>query len=252
MSAIYFHTPHLDDVKLRGSERYYMGSLTNGMMLAVLGDLTYAEEWLKPLFPADHYIQRATGAEFGRQAQTLLSIGGDAGLNVGGRRVQPWLIGLNTAWVMGNDAVRLCARLHGQCEVHCWTDSDKSWLARIIDSGLEKGVLRSEQGWEGVSALFQAPGDFPVICSYSVCEQFPNFGCLPANHPLKQRTDDERFEQYYEIPRDEAWALCLEGLKQQHGGLHITESGWDKFFFEDGTTAFNLAERARNTAKAGS
>lgn len=240
MSAILFHRQGKEDVKLRGSERAHMGCLVNDLMLACLGSLSMAEDWLKPLFGDDSYLRSCTGAQFENFARTLLRVG-DGKLHLPGRAVEPWIVALNTAFAIGNDSVKLLARLHAQCEIHCWFEGaeDRCWLSEIIKAGRSTGLMRDGQGWEQVVSML-VEDDGPVVCSYTVTESFPNFGCLPGDHPLKQRTDDERWDAFYDIPRDEAWAVCMRGLRESGGGLQIKRDGWDKFFFDDGTSALNL------------
>lgn len=244
MSRIYFHTQDHGDAELRGSERAWMGCLVNDVMLAVLGDLEYAKEWLLPLLPPGSYIR--SQPDFGRACATWLKVAMGESLHLPNGTVEPLTIGLNTALALGGDELRLLARLHAQCEIHCWIEGekDKGWLADIIENGRRLGIMRNEQGWESVVALLRQPGDFPVVCSYSVCEQFPNFHSLPEDHPLKQRTDDERYDEFYELSADDQWAPCFTSLKANGGGLHIMRKGWDQFVFNDGTSAFNLRERA--------
>lgn len=251
MSRIYFHTHEHGGAELRGSERAWMGCLVNDMMLAVLGDLEHAKPWLLPLLPPNCYLR--TQPDFGRACATWLRVAMGETLRLPSGPVEPWLMGLNTALALGSDELRLLARLHAQCEVHCWIEGekDKGWLADIIENGRRLSIMRDEQGWESVVTLLRQPGDFPVVCSYSVCEQFPNFGALPDDHPLKLRTDEDRGEAFYELTEAEQWTLCFGALKEAGGGLHITRKGWDKFIFGDGTSAFNLRSRAAPQSDGG-
>jgi hypothetical protein len=249
VSRIYFHSQEFDDAEVRGSERAWMGVLLNDFMLGVLGDLTHAEEWLKPMLSPSHYLHAYTGQQFAQTAATALKVGmGDSALRLKEGTVEPWTVALNTGLAMGGDSLKLFARLHGQCEIHCWIESerDKKWLANIIEEGRKLGIMRANQGWESVITLLRKDGEFPVVCSYSVCEQFPNFGCLPDDHPLKQGTDgdrEDRHERYYELTPEEQWTACMTGLRTSGGGLRITRKDWNDFWFGDGTSAFNLRER---------
>jgi hypothetical protein len=243
MSRIYFHNQATDTAELRGSERAYMGCLVNDLALAALHGLEGSEEWLKPVLPADHYLQRYTGHEFARSARTWFNVQGK--MMIGGDEVDAWTVALNTALLIGGDAIKLLTRLHAQCEIHCWVEGrpDKNWLAGIISNGLETGIMREGQGWEDVIGLLRHPGGFPIVCSYSVCEQFPNFGCLPDDHLLKTREDDARFDAFYELPDDEKWSICLDNLRATQPLLRITQSDWNTYRLYDGLNAFNLRKR---------
>lgn len=112
-------------------------------------------------------------------------------MEAAGQRLHSSSVDLNTALVAGSDPVKLAAKIHGWCEVHCWIEGpDREWCAQIIDSGLRAGLYRrglwyadqpdgpldkwSDQGWSDVLALLRERGDGPVVLSYSVCDQFPN------------------------------------------------------------------------------
>jgi hypothetical protein len=234
MSRIYFHSPS-DEAELRGSERAWMGVFCNDLMVAALGGMRYRNsEWLKELLPADCYVRRSPDFE---ESLRLFMTSFEGKLIVEGEEIDTFTLALNTAWVVGNDPVRLMARLHGQCEVHCWVaGNNRNWLAQIMKAGLASGLYRKQQGWEAVIDFLSSRADEPVVCSYSVCESFPNFGCLPENHPLRT-TDDEAF---YELPDDERWALCFKGLQEHGSGLELDPHKWDKFFFNRGHNVFTL------------
>lgn len=246
MSRIYFHSEH-DTAELRGSERAYMGVLCNDLMLGTLGDLYYAKEWLIPLMPPGHYaLTDHRGPESGL---SLFLRGMDSALIVDGKRVETWLVSLNTAWVLGGDPLRLLARLHGQCEIHCWVEGvNRKWLASIMREGRKSGLCREDQGWEAVADLLESRDDCPVVCSYSVCEQFPNYGCLPDDHPLKTREDEARHDDFYELPPAEAWQACMAGLRAQGSGLELRPDKWADFRFGTGHSAFTLRHQPKAKA----
>lgn len=246
MSSLFFHSKN-DKVTLYGSERAYMGLIINNLMLSVIGDPLSAESWLRPLFPEQHYLKRLDRFSFARSAPTVLRVSYDLKLmlpDIGS--IDVWIMALNTAMVAGGDELKLFARLHGQCEVHCWITGfhDKQWLAKIIRSGLRKGIMRKNQNWEKVVAFLLTTGNDTVVCSYSVCESFPNTSCLPKSHPLALRTDDERYYDFNAIPEDERWNLCTQGLIEKGGGLQITQNEWNNYLFGPGISAFDLHDLA--------
>lgn len=242
MSRLYFHSEH-GDAALRGSERAYMGVLCSDLMLASIGDLHFATSWLVPLLPPDSWIARLD--EDRRESSLRIWLGGmGSDFIVEGERIATWLVSLNTALAIGNDVVCLFARLHGQCEIHCWIDGlHRHWLAQLIRTGRATGLMRSEQGWESVADLLDSRTDGPVVCSYSVCDQFPNFACLPDDHPLKLRTDNERYEDFYTLSVEESWRVCMAGLRAQGGGLELHPDCWSDFRFESGHSAFSLPRK---------
>lgn len=239
MSAIYFHSEH-GEALVRGSERAYAGVLSCDLMKAVIGPFHHAKSWVKKIIPADSYVNRLPEAQADSALETWLS-SMSAHFLINGEEVETWLVALNTMAVMGNDAMRLLARLHGQCEIHCWVDGpNRKWLADIIRSGRKTDVLRKDQGWEAVATLLESRDDAPVVCSYSVCDQFPNFSCLPEDHPLKKIRDDSRYDKFHDLPSAEAWAACIKGLKSQTGKLELRPEGWEDYRFDTGYSAFSL------------
>lgn len=238
MSRIYFHSEH-GTAELRGSERAHMGVLCNDLMLGVIGDLYCAKDWLIPLIPHDHHILMDRLKPESGLSSFLRGM--DSAFIVDGKRVETWIVSLNTAWTIGGDPLRLLARLHGQCEIHCWVEGvNRKWLAGIIREGRKSGLYRENQGWEAVTNLLESRDDCPVVCSYSVCEQFPNYGCLPADHPLKMREDESRYDDFYELPSAEAWQACTTGLRDQGNGLELRPDKWADFRFDDGHSIFTL------------
>jgi hypothetical protein len=173
-----------------------------------------------------------------------------------GRPVNMWEMCLNTAARIGNDALRLAARIHGQCEIHCYVEGiNRWWLADVIDSGLDAGVLRQlapyfktacdDTGqWESVTRLLRDRDDEPVVLSYSICEQFPNPDAANWCSPYDDDdTSDARRELWDELPDDEQWQIALQALRQRGGGLELQPADWDTFYFGSGLTALDLTAR---------
>jgi hypothetical protein len=105
-----------------------------------------------------------------------MAVGGrDKYFVIEGEKVDLFGSQLDTAIALGNDQLKFAARLHGQCEVHCYIEGqNREWLAGIIEQGLEQGIYRREQGWESVVSLLRNGCNSPVVLSYSVCDQFPS------------------------------------------------------------------------------
>jgi hypothetical protein len=153
-------------------------------------------------------------------------------------KATPFDAALNTACAIGNDQVRLMARLHGQCEVHAFVvGQNRAWLAAIIRRGRETGVFRADQGWESVAELLASRDDCPVVTSYSVTRQFPN-------PEIAGWVDDEDGEGFYRLSDAERWRRALEGLTAAGGGLEMKPEDWSQFYFGDGVNGFHIAEQA--------
>lgn len=205
MSRVYFHSEH-GTAELRGSERAYCGSLvsnlTAGFLRGVWGDDV---DGLLALVRPDHYLHKVDRTSVGWLAPWVESFNtaltgvcsGDM-LTWRGHRIESFALCLNTAMRYGNDAVKLAARIHGQCEIHCYVEGvNRWWLADLIQEGLDTQVFRAgfwyadgatvsdnpaqrpdrkwlDQGWADVQKLLRDRDDEPVVMSYSVCDQFPN------------------------------------------------------------------------------
>jgi len=239
MSRIYFHTKSRD-AEVHGSERVYFGGLCGAMLLVPLEGFLY--EWserpatIRRILPKDDYVQNATYDNFEYAARRSLQYGmvGTTFL-IDDIKVPAWVAALNTALAMGNDAVKLAARLHGQCEIHAYVeDENRGWLSSIISKGLKTGIYRKNQGWLEVLSLL-AECDGPYVTSYSVCEQFPRPGVIES-----WGTCECEIERFYELDSTEQWELAIEALRKKPK-MEISPSNWDDYFFRDGWDGFKIA-----------
>jgi hypothetical protein len=233
MSRVYFHS--LDDTsELRGSERAHFGGFCHDMLMAAIGPIfDYEKEphWTRRLFPEGHYIRTDKGLNYERTLSTALRVGhNDLAVSNG------FILALNTALAVGNDAVKLGARIHGQCEVHCWVDGkNRQWLAEIAESGLESGFFRPDQNWQAVIDHLKANSENPVVLSYSVCEQFPN-------STVAGWTDDTDGDDWYKLPHEQQWEMAFTALKEKDQWLELTPERWEwpDYFFGEKVTGFDL------------
>jgi hypothetical protein len=233
MSRIYFHSPSAT-AELRGSERAYMGLLCTDLTVGVFSPDDFGREpLLSRVFPHPY----SSTMPYGRAFELAMHSGARYEFNLpDGRMVDTFTVCLNTALALGNDVIRLCARLHGQCEIHAWVDGpNRSWLADIIDSGRAASILRDDQGWEDVTALLRARNDEPVVTSYSVCDLFPSRGAADWQ-------DDCDGDGWHDLSDDERWSRAMEGLRRDGTGLEMCPESWtfDRFFFGQGDTAFSI------------
>lgn len=238
MSRIYFHSQH-GTAEVSGRERAHFGTFCSSLLLVSMRlDRAYPSDaaLYRRMLPADHYTQNGTDDSFLHAFKTWLCVGdGTFGIQT---KAEPFTSALNTACVVGGDAVKLMARLHGQCEVHAYAEGpNRAWLAEIIERGRKANILRSGLGWEATIELLRARDDEPVITSYSVCEGFPN----PS---IAGWRDDRDGDGFWELPEAERWDRALGGLRASGGGLEMTPDNWRDFYFGDGVSGFDIIEEA--------
>lgn len=238
MSRIYFHSEH-GTAELSGRERAHMGTFCHSLLVASLRlDRSWPSEatFYRRLLPKEHYTQQGDDNQFLHSFKTWLCVGdGEFGAKT---KVSPFDAALNTAVYLGGDAVKLMARLHGQCEVHAYVEGqNRKWLAEIITEGRERHILRSGQGWEAVVALLESRTDGPVVTSYSVCQQFPN----PT---IAGWRDDRDGDGFYDLPESERWERAMKALRASGGGLEMGPAGWLEFYFGAGVSGFEVFEEA--------
>lgn len=268
MSRIYFHSPS-GHVEVYGRERAWMDCLTRDIAGGVLCSRFRSLD-LAHVLPAEAYPREALTPERGsaqRFAEALsLWIGGhDSAWRVGGEEYDCFSLNLNTAWSLGSDAVRLCARLHGQCEIHAYVEGpNRAWLAGVIQSGVRDRVLRDEDSqWTKVAEWLLANADEPAVTSYSVCEQFPNASVAkqaglwsPGDGHHGVGEDGREWwdgDEWYELPAEKKWELGMQALRSgaAGGGLEMRPGNWATFRFGHCKDAMWLWERAAEAKKGG-
>jgi hypothetical protein len=187
------------------------------------------------MLPPESYL-RSERLSFEQSAETWLHCA-NGELIVDGHAETLFQIMLNSAMEVGNDVLRLAARIHGQCELHCYVEGKhRAWLASIVQQGLDSNVYRSNVGWEKVVKLLELDTKNPVVTSYSVCDQFPNSFVAGWE-------DDSDGDGWYGLPHKKQWHMAMAGLRKQAGGLELTPENWDSIRFGKGITAFSLYNR---------
>mgnify|MGYP001598122955 CR=1 FL=1 len=207
MSRVYFHARHAE-AELRGSERAWLHHLAEGPAMAAwdldrAGDRATLER-LAPIMAAipepepgefsanhlhvayraalaadDHPMPWVAARKFLDSLALNLRVF-PPGIVVAGHTLRISSLNLNTALVAGSDPIRLAAKIHGWCEIHCWVeDEDRAWLADVIDEGLGTGLYRPDAGWDDVQALLRDGHPSPVVLSFSGSDPFPE----PHEHP---------------------------------------------------------------------
>lgn len=240
MSAIYFHAQAQGEARVSGAERAWMAHLCHEATCSAIGPIFDSPDrpsWVRRMLPEGHYLHRVNDFDFERSFHTYLQVGGDRDpLLVAGEKVDVFSLMLNTALVVGGDVLKLCARLHGQSEVHCYVEGqDRAWLAEIMERGLTDHVFRPKMGWEETIAFLRARADEPVVCSYSVCEQFPNRTIAGWTPP-----EGKDLDAWYDLPEEERWNMGLARLRAGHPSLRLDPDGWDKVRFGHNLSGFDL------------
>lgn len=246
MSAIYFTSP-TDEAKLRGSERSYMGHIAGDALLTAL-TITDSHNYMSMEEDARQGVCNLLRVpestyRFGRtfdpkhvHTTLIVAMSEEYFLMPTGEEMPVWTTGMNTVLSTGNDAMMLTARLHGQCEIHCYVEGpNRAWLADIIEQGRSTGLYRPEQGWEGVAEMLAKDDRDPVVCSYSVCDIFPSDECAIDTQMWHPEVDDEtgdwlNEEEWYNMPPERQWDLCMEGLRKtskEGCWLELTPEHWN-------------------------
>lgn len=245
MSGIYFHVERddVDEVRVSGSERAYAGNVAIRLLTAAL-QVDHYDCKNDPLLGMCNasYLNNKNNDRTYNDLLTWLGVG-QGYFVYRGREVSVFDCALNTALLLGNDAIKLLARLHGQCEIHTYVEEkNRYWLADIISTGLEQNILRERMGWESVITLLrdivQTPG--AVVTSYSVTDRFPNpdiAGC--------ETDEDEALEEtgWYSLTNSEQWRLAMLGLRQRDW-LEMKPENWNTYHFTDGVTGYDIRVEA--------
>ena len=229
MSRISFSGYDLDDVDIRGSERAYMGGVIKDIALALI-DPRMNEDKIKDVLPDDCYLHDYKGSDFVKSFGIWFSVSDETFKNGD----DLFALQLNTAYTFCNDQIKLMARLHGQCEIHCYLTAGRNakWLAEIIRGGLRSGIYRSGQGWENLeSTLDRYKGNSHIVCSYSVTDGFPDYSVADF---------DGSPDEWYELPEMEQWSKAIAGLTQEKW-LEIKPDNFQDYHFgSNGHTVFDL------------
>jgi hypothetical protein len=248
MSSVYFHTPS-GKVRLSGAERGWLRCLCTEMSsefilsrifnyfpekrlkLERLAEILDDSEWLKKRMY--DYLSNGYNEMFLQNDIRLFLSTGKCGLKFPELHFDLFSLLLNTAYLLGSNSVKLAARIHGQCELHCWiAEQNKEWIAGIIEQSLYWGIYRQDMGWDDVISLLRKNATEPVVLSFSVCDSFPN--AKVADFPLP---DDEYGDldpsPWENLDGETQWSLAFAELKKKEGCLELSPDGWNDFYFTD-------------------
>jgi len=262
MSRVYFHSPS-GTAELLGSEFHYLRGLVYNLALGVLkvDDYEHAKR-LRELLPAGDSLRTTPFEGYDFQSwvsyyETRFRTVGDSDrsplIEWRGKRLSAFSLALNTAAVLGNDAVRLATRIVGQGELHAWVDGpNRAWVADITQAGLESGTYRkgiwfermlggerqwADQGWGDVIAFLRAQEDEPVVLSYSVTGGFPSPEATGWERDDEGCCNDEAWDA---LDSAEQWRLGMESLRGSAKGLEIKPDDWGSFRYAHQLSVLDL------------
>lgn len=230
MSSIIF-TSKEDKALVGGRERAWCGQFVSRVHEGVVGldgfEICYGRD----------AVLEAFGKGVGWWGRHLLRAGPFQEVRLEGVE-WPWEVALNSALIVGGDALKFCARVHAQCEIHGFVRGpNRNWLANIVERGLATKVLREEtqgygNGWRDVVDLLRARDDGPVVMSYSVCDEFPS--------RTQNWSDENDGDDWYELPFEKRWDLAFAELEAEDRGLEMKPDDWADYFFGDGRNGFDM------------
>ena len=240
MSSIAFTSPS-GHVNVSGRERAMMGSICDSFRRAQTGDFRYDDlAWVKDVVRPGHYLHveacrvDAASDDYDRAqrkirlAQTLDTylhvgdMGMESAIILDGKAIDLFTLTLNSAIEWGNRAVQLCAKLHGQCEIHAYCEGeDRAWLADLIQEGLDCNVFRSElwgyDGWPKVIEFLRGDASEPVVTSYSVTDSFPSAAYAPEGAIGRTEDGETDWDAWYDIEPSKQWEWGMAALRKEPG-----------------------------------
>lgn len=228
MSIICFHHQdgHVDEVL--GTERATMDILINKVSLSVFDFYASENHWTKNLFPARLY--ETFTAEI---LERCLSSFGYPKLNFGGKTWPTWVVRSNTAMLLGSDLVKLCVRIHNECEHWARVEGEnRKWFAGLCESALSAGIFGKGVGWEQTIESIRSAEDSPVVMSFSVSGGFPTNEVVPSELTAGL--------EWHDLPYYRQWKLAIQCLRAQHS--EIKPDGFDSHRYGDGIDFLKLRE----------
>lgn len=243
MSTLYFHTRDEGTAELRGFEHAHLCQLVRKIAVGTvsLGDgerlkaLASKEEAKRIRDPFD-----IVALDWYR---TSLAVNAGGLFTYGGRNLDTFEVVLNTAMALGSDPVRLAARVYAQGDIHAWVDSpNRSWLADVIDEGLDTGVYRrslngTSCGWENVTRLLSRSSGGPVVMSYSVS------GAFPSERLTDYERDESDASPWDDLTDHQKWDVCMAKLRASgpgHTGLELHPANFKHVRFGHGLSLLDL------------
>lgn len=179
-------------------------------------------------------------------------------IEIGGQRLDSADVELNTTLRIGNDVIRLVAKLGGWGASHAWVQGEhRAWMADLVDQGLQDGVLRAglwyvdgpcdglpenhpqrrwrDLGWGAVTAFLRERDDEPVVTSYSCDDDFPG----PSIAGWYE-DEDGGYDAWDRLPAREKWDRSMAGLARRRPWAQLESDTLGYYTFGVGATLFDL------------
>jgi len=127
----------------------------------------------------------------------------------------------NRAMTHGSDPIKMCALIHGSCELHGYIlREDFEWFCKVVNDGLDNKIFRREQGWDEVLNLFKETTGDVIVLSYTVTEEFPHASMI---------SDEEDPDWFYDLSYEEQFNRCFDVLSKNEG-LRISPDKFDTIY----------------------
>lgn len=134
---------------------------------------------------------------------------------------------LNLIMDLGIPALRLAARIHGQCEIHGYVEGkNRDWFADMLyNFSLSHDYAFIHTGWRKAEVLARARNDRPLVSSYSVTDLFPAYP-IPVDYENEAR--NRRWDKHTDFDR---WRLGLRALRRNRLNLEWKPENWETYRF---------------------
>lgn len=239
MSVIYFHhrNGHVDEIA--GSERARMDVLTEKVALSGLNfnQAWGKRHWIQDLLPPGAMSQSAILDS--ANAPACLGSFGVKHLQYRDKIWPAWQVRGNTALLLGSDLVKLCTRIHMECESWLRIESDnRQWFAGLCERALMEHIFSPGCGWAQAIESIGNFNDSPIVMSFSGTQEFPCKDILADSEISAQ--------DWSKMSHDRRWELGLVALRRSYP--EISPGNFRTYRYGDGANFLNLEALVANTA----
>jgi hypothetical protein len=270
MLKLFLHSPSSEDVTVDGDEVAYGGFLAYEMFRVSLQwrqmrEDPYFEDVFRSILDDSFHFTKYESEDFWNGLEGYFNSGSQAmKLNIGEKEIEirPLTLKLNTALRMGNTVI-LLTRMFAQANINAFVSGiNRNWLAKLIEDGIEDGILTQNVGWEDAIKLLRARDDEPIVFD---CTTVPRFPSVERSNFLKGRelppspkTDKEYriSQEFYEevdkewkcLSKDEQWDYGFDFLcdLQNSAKIELKPEDWNDYYFDVPMNGFNFLRYLSN------